>query len=72
MVSFIDPSLPSMTWILSFFKRRWVRPVAALDLFDRLAMFCGDIAFDVDLFPFDQARGFIGLFRRRGIPFPRG
>lgn len=44
--------------------------VAALDLLDRLVVFCGDLAFDVNLLFFDQARGFACLFGERRAPFP--
>jgi hypothetical protein len=49
-------------WNLSVLEQWWIRPVAALDLFDRLVVVCGNLAFDIDLFFFDQARGFVGLF----------
>jgi hypothetical protein len=46
----------------SVFKHRWFRPVARLNTLDRLAFLQGSITFDVDLFSFDQARWFVGLF----------
>ena len=46
-----------------------IAEVAASNSNVQLVMFCGDIAFDVDLFAFYQARRFVGLFRRRGASF---
>jgi hypothetical protein len=41
---------------------RGSRPIVPLNLFDRLVVLCETFALDIDLFPFDPARRFVGLF----------
>jgi hypothetical protein len=47
--------------LFSVFEQRWVRPVARLNTLYRFIFLQRRFAFDVDLFLFDQARGFVGL-----------
>lgn len=55
---------------ISVLEQGRVRLVAALDLLDRLVVLYWDLAFDVNLLFFDQARGFACLFGERRTPFP--
>ena len=49
-------------WNYSIFEQWRVWPVARLAALDRLSLPCWNLAFDIDLFLFDKARGFVGLF----------
>jgi hypothetical protein len=57
-----SPSLPLWLGFPSIFKRRRARIVARLTTLDRLFFLDGGFALDVNLFAFDQARRFVGLF----------
>jgi hypothetical protein len=48
--------------ISSVFKHRWIRPIARLSALYRLIFLQRHFAFDIELFLFDQAGGFVGLF----------
>lgn len=54
----------------SVFEQRRVRPFAWFNAFYRLIVFRREVALHLDLFPFYQTRGFIGLFRWRGMSLP--
>src|SRR5438105_15699510 len=53
------------------FEHRRLRPLARLDALDCLILLRRNFALDLDLLVFDQARGFVCLFRRRVAAVPR-
>src|SRR5260370_1019247 len=57
-----SPVPPLMARDLSVFEQRRFRPVAPLNLFDRLVVLGGSFSFDIDLILIDLARCFVGLF----------